>query len=257
MRRGSIELVVLQGEDRVRRYLLAEDRIILGRAFGPGQPPGQLLFDDSTVSRQHARLDWDPARKRYVISHLSTTNPTLVNGRAISQPSPVEPGDQVRLGNLLFELRVGIGQHVDATVDQVDVAQLIRSAAKAANPVPARQKAPAPPPAPPPAAPPAASSNRPIHMHGMPERLRPAVVAEAEPDSPPEQREREEQVALNPSTRKISLPAQEPHQPPEFPSVTPVGPHVRLSRHEKCPCGSGRKFKDCCLLGGPAQESPH
>lgn len=33
----------------------------------------------------------------------------------------------------------------------------------------------------------------------------------------------------------------------EQPIVRPVTPRNKIGRNQKCPCGSGKKFKKCCL----------
>lgn len=93
-------------------------------------PVDALLFPEPTVSRVHAILDWDPSKKRYLLTHQSTTNATLINGRPVKRPQHLNPGDQVRMGNLIFEIRIGIGQHANPAQGQVDVAQLIRAASQ-------------------------------------------------------------------------------------------------------------------------------
>ena len=38
-----------------------------------------------------------------------------------------------------------------------------------------------------------------------------------------------------------------PPTPKQLRRATPVFPHGRIGRNDKCPCGSGRKFKKCCM----------
>lgn len=39
----------------------------------------------------------------------------------------------------------------------------------------------------------------------------------------------------------------EEHPHPEFMEVTPIQKGTKVGRNEPCPCGSGKKYKKCCL----------
>jgi preprotein translocase subunit SecA len=46
--------------------------------------------------------------------------------------------------------------------------------------------------------------------------------------------------------RKAAAAAQDPNQPPTRPYVAADSdPYAGVGRNDKCPCGSGKKFKDC------------
>jgi hypothetical protein len=52
-------------------------------------------------------------------------------------------------------------------------------------------------------------------------------------------------------TRATSEPPQPPQPPPpspETPAVPFLRPHPKIGRNDPCPCGSGHKYKKCCLL---------
>jgi len=164
LKKKPLELVVVQGGGRGERHSLTAPRLILGR-LDPNESPafGNLLFPEPTVSRVHATLDWDEAANRYLLTHRSVTNPTLVNKIRISQPRHISPGDKIQMGNLILEIRVGIGQHAEVELATVDFTALTKRAANQvyrpetvmpeAPPVPAAgtqapQESPAPIPAP-------------------------------------------------------------------------------------------------------------
>jgi hypothetical protein len=64
----------------------------------------EIVIDDPNVSRQHAELR--PRGGAWVLSDLDSTNGTRVNGRTVSGPEVVRPGDEIEVGSSLitFEL---------------------------------------------------------------------------------------------------------------------------------------------------------
>ncbi len=162
-----MELVVLQGGGRGGRHSLTAPHLVLGR-LDPNESPafGNLLFPEPTVSRVHATLDWDEGANRYLLTHRSATNATLVNKARVTKARHIAPGDTIQMGNLILEIRVGIGQHAEVELETVDFTALTKQAANqvyrpesliaeppampAAAPLPP-QEAPIPAPIPPPA----------------------------------------------------------------------------------------------------------
>ncbi len=130
LKRKPLELVVLEGGGRGARHSLTAPHIVLGR-LDPFESPtsGNLLFPEPTVSRLHATLDWDEAANRYLLTHRSATNLTLVNKIKVSKPRHIAPGDKIQLGNLVFEIRLGIGQHAEVELETVDFTALTKKAA--------------------------------------------------------------------------------------------------------------------------------
>jgi hypothetical protein len=75
------------------------DELTIGRATGCAV----ALPTDNFVSTVHARVfrqDGD-----YWVEDLGSTNGTLVNGRRISGPAPVQRGDRVQVGRTVLELQ--------------------------------------------------------------------------------------------------------------------------------------------------------
>jgi len=77
---------------------LFEGENVLGR-----EGADVVVLNSTTVSRRHARLAIEAAGAW--IEDLGSKNGTYVNDRAITSRSPLENGDQVRLGSLLFTFR--------------------------------------------------------------------------------------------------------------------------------------------------------
>jgi serine/threonine protein kinase len=80
--------------------ILVEDELLIGRH---AQDEGNLA-DDVEISRQHARIS--RSEGGYVIEDLGSTNGTFVNGRRISAPEPLTPGDKVEVGSTTLVVQV-------------------------------------------------------------------------------------------------------------------------------------------------------
>ncbi|MEW6279756.1 MAG: FHA domain-containing protein, partial [Candidatus Eremiobacterota bacterium] len=100
---SGLQLRVVGGSDRDRVIPLLTKEVIMGRATGAkGKPKeGHIYFTDPTVSRAHASLMWDHRRKVYVLTHLSRTNATKVDGERVTQ-APVKVGSSIQMGHVLL-----------------------------------------------------------------------------------------------------------------------------------------------------------
>ncbi len=85
------ELVVVSGPDGGQRFPLGPNSRV-GRATD-----NEIALRDNQVSRHHAALSFTGAG--YVITDLGSANGTWVNGQRIAQPTPLRPGDNIRVGN--------------------------------------------------------------------------------------------------------------------------------------------------------------
>ena len=102
---SGMEIHVLEGEDAGKTFPLETGEVVLGRRMTPDEKKvGWLLFNDATVSRMHAILEWRVGPRRYRLTHRSGTNPTFVNGRLVQQ-TLLYPDDCIRLGDLTFQIR--------------------------------------------------------------------------------------------------------------------------------------------------------
>ncbi len=59
-----------------------------------------LVLEDSTVSRKHARLN--KTSEGIYLKNLSRVNPTLINDEERSQPTLLKEGDRIQVGNTAF-----------------------------------------------------------------------------------------------------------------------------------------------------------
>ncbi len=79
-----------------------EDELLIGRQASEEGTLGQ----DAEISRQHARI----ARSGgdFVIEDLGSTNGTFVNGRQISRPEILSPGDRIQVGATTLVVQVSV-----------------------------------------------------------------------------------------------------------------------------------------------------
>lgn len=91
-------LVVVQGEEIGRRYLLNESRLVLGR----DAEHADLVVADPSVSARHAVIGVDLDGQRYGIVDLSSRNGTYVNGVRIENGG-LRDGDKVFVGGTVLK----------------------------------------------------------------------------------------------------------------------------------------------------------
>jgi hypothetical protein len=93
----STLLVKGQSESKPRTVRLAASMTI-GRA-----PECELRLDDTYTSQQHARLF--AKNNSWFVEDLGSTNGTFVNDQKLAAPAMLQPGDKVRVGQTIMELR--------------------------------------------------------------------------------------------------------------------------------------------------------
>lgn len=74
----------------------AEIPVFVGETLLGREPGTAGSIDDASVSRRHARLVFEEGRA--TVEDLGSKNGTFVNGRRLGEPSPLEDGDEIRLG---------------------------------------------------------------------------------------------------------------------------------------------------------------
>jgi FHA domain-containing protein len=90
-------LVQGSGDARPRTVRLAASMTI-GRA-----PECELRLEDTYASQQHARLF--ARNNAWFVEDLGSTNGTFVNDQKLAAPAMLQPGDKVRVGQTILELR--------------------------------------------------------------------------------------------------------------------------------------------------------
>ncbi len=87
---------------RPKRFETLAPSVILGRPSA-GQPVDLDLTPDTSVSRRHARLSCEQGS--YWLEDLNSKYGTWVNGRQITAPIRLLPGDKIQLGRTTLEIR--------------------------------------------------------------------------------------------------------------------------------------------------------
>jgi pSer/pThr/pTyr-binding forkhead associated (FHA) protein len=93
----SSVLIYGQGNKKPRSVKVAAS-MVMGRA-----PECELMLDDTYVSQQHARLFGKNGS--WYVEDLGSTNGTFVNEQRLAAPAMVQPGDRIRVGQTVLELR--------------------------------------------------------------------------------------------------------------------------------------------------------
>jgi pSer/pThr/pTyr-binding forkhead associated (FHA) protein len=91
-------VVITSGPRTGMEIELPETGLTIGRSSGAG-----LQIKDDYTSTSHAKIvRW---RDEWVVQDLDSTNGTFVDGKRITQSTPVRVGSSVRIGTTTFELR--------------------------------------------------------------------------------------------------------------------------------------------------------
>lgn len=90
---------LLAEEGQLRGLVLNLDK---GEEWHLGRDPdaNQLVLQDARVSRQHALIR--KSDEGYILENLSQTNPIIVNGKILSNPTLLKEQDQIKIGNSTF-----------------------------------------------------------------------------------------------------------------------------------------------------------
>lgn len=91
-------LVVTEGPLTGSTLQLAGSAIYVGRS-----PACTLVLEDDYASGQHARIY--PDGDSWWVEDLGSTNGTVVAGNRISAPTALQPGQAIRIGQTILELR--------------------------------------------------------------------------------------------------------------------------------------------------------
>jgi hypothetical protein len=95
---ADLILEIVEGKEAGRQ-------LELDRPLDVGREQGMpiALTDDTQVSRRHARIS--PQNGVAVVEDLGSTNGTFVNDQPIHSPRPLSPGDRIRIGLTVLEVR--------------------------------------------------------------------------------------------------------------------------------------------------------
>lgn len=98
------ELKVLGGKDQGRVVPLEGESIILGHGMGGfAASRDEIRFEEPTVSRVHAVLNWNQKENVYHVSNRSPINPVAVDGTPAASGRAL-PGVRLQMGQLVVEV---------------------------------------------------------------------------------------------------------------------------------------------------------
>jgi pSer/pThr/pTyr-binding forkhead associated (FHA) protein len=132
---ADLILEIVEGDDAGRQTPL--DRALeIGREASTGLP-----LDDEQTSRRHARVA--PQGDHAVVEDLGSTNGTYLNGQPIEGERTLRPGDRLRIGLTVFELRTAADvQRQPSAV--IPVPQVTKLSTDVLAPVPEQELMPEP-----------------------------------------------------------------------------------------------------------------
>jgi pSer/pThr/pTyr-binding forkhead associated (FHA) protein len=94
-------LTLIQKMDGISKpYRFTIPEITIGR-----DPACDVPLQDKTISVQHARLLYH--HSQWWVEDLHSTNGTFLNQEPVSEPVVIASGDQLRCGQLLFQISLG------------------------------------------------------------------------------------------------------------------------------------------------------
>ncbi len=134
---SQFQLIMRTGPVPGTVYPLEGEQLTIGR-----DPSNSIHIADAEVSRRHARLMFQGGR--YVLEDLGSTNGTFVNGRRISAPYVLKPGDVISLGESISLVFEAVAFDPGATVVAPSAKATVAAPPPAAAVPPAHPAAPAP-----------------------------------------------------------------------------------------------------------------
>ncbi len=95
---GPIAMLVVKAGPRRGQIHRIKDGIVLGRSNG------EILLDEPKASSSHAKITLED--DKWFIWDFGTRNGTYVNGERIRAATPLEENDEIKIGDLLFVLKI-------------------------------------------------------------------------------------------------------------------------------------------------------
>jgi pSer/pThr/pTyr-binding forkhead associated (FHA) protein len=97
-RSGPTRLVVTEGPLRGTTLPRGASAVLIGRA-----PSCSRVLDDDYSSSRHARVF--PEGDQWLVEDMGSTNGTFLDDQPVTDPVPVNPGAQIRIGQSVLELQ--------------------------------------------------------------------------------------------------------------------------------------------------------
>lgn len=113
------ELKVLEGKDSGKVIPLEGSSITLGRSGGAFEASSSAIqFEEPSVARTHAMLNWNPKENLYYVSNRSPISPVKVDGTPAASGRMI-PGTRLQLGQLVVEVLARPGAEPTVTEPHV------------------------------------------------------------------------------------------------------------------------------------------
>ncbi len=103
-----------QNEDGLHAFVeLADKPVVVGRS-----PEADIILSDNKVSRLHCgvRIDNGVA----MVKDLGSRNGTFVNAVRIEVPTPLQPGDHIRIGDTLLCIEAKLAKGSETILHEIE-----------------------------------------------------------------------------------------------------------------------------------------
>ncbi|MFW6049841.1 MAG: ATPase, T2SS/T4P/T4SS family [Myxococcota bacterium] len=125
-------VVITEKGGAQRRVEFDKNEVTIGRVQG-----NDIILPKGNVSKRHSRIVLKD--DRFIVVDLKSTNGTYVNGRKITSPLVIKPGDKIYIGDFILAIE---GTELPEEVDEGAVEELPSNPAVAASPEPETRTAP-------------------------------------------------------------------------------------------------------------------
>src|SRR5690606_35527339 len=99
-------VVITEKGGAQRREQFDQSEVTVGRVQG-----NDIILPKGNVSKRHSRIVLKDGR--FIVVDLKSTNGTYVNGRKITSPLVVKPGDKIYIGDFILTVEQGAELDVD------------------------------------------------------------------------------------------------------------------------------------------------
>lgn len=123
-------VVITEKGGAQRRMDFEKPEVTIGRVQG-----NDIILPKGNVSKRHSRIVLKD--KRFIVVDLKSTNGTYVNGRKITSPLVVKPGDKIYIGDFIMAVEGEGLEQSDHGAAEADAAPAPAEAASPSTPQPA------------------------------------------------------------------------------------------------------------------------
>ncbi len=96
------EITIEKGPDKDKQYTLHKQVTTIGRA---GARKNDIELTDDTISKEQASIFYDNTTREFSISNESTTNPTMVNKKIITESIVLKNNDDIEAGETVLRFK--------------------------------------------------------------------------------------------------------------------------------------------------------